>query len=427
MTSIAEETAYYRYSLLLREIDNLRFADGVSSVALILIQIDNMDEINHQFGYLGGDKVLRDFASRVTELSDESRLAFEITGTSFAMLLQNPQHESQAIAGAQAVATASEDPILIGSRRAQVSVCMGISMLPEPASTAEELLRQCELALYEARTRGEFYRVFTPDIADATITQSWFDIEAAIKQGEIDLHFQPKINLRTGRLIGAEALSRWQRPTAGEIASGYFLPDVQHLHGDRALFGYVLETALKQARIWVDRIPDFEIAVNLAPGNLGDKRLCGLVKDALTRSGFSPRQLILEVNESVLTRNYESNLSTLNLLRGIGVRTSIDDFGTGFSSLTHLKSIPANELKIDESFIANISTDQTDRQIVASVIQLAHALDWVVVAEGIENAQVMETLLAMGCEVGHGFHFSEALNVEDFESQWIDRFDRAAQ
>lgn len=425
MASVAEETAHYRFSLLLREIDNLRFADGVSTVALVLIQIDNMDEINQRFGYLGGDKVLREFALRTSELSDDRSFAFEITGTSFALLLQNPLHEGEAVGGAEKIVRVADDPIIIGSRGAQVSVRMGISMLPEPAATAEELLRQCELALYEARTRGESHCVFTPDISDATITQSWFDIEAAIKQGEIDLHYQPKMNLRTGRLIGAEALSRWQSPDAGEIAPGFFLPDVQHLHGDRALFGYVLDTALQRARAWVDQIPDFEIAVNLAPGNLSDKRLCGLVKDALARSSFPPRQLILEVNESVLTRNFEANLAGLNLLRGIGVRTSIDDFGTGFSSLTHLKAVPVNELKIDESFIANISTDRTDRQIAASVIQLAHALDWVVVAEGIESAEVMQTLLAMGCEVGHGFHFSEALDAEEFERQWVDRFARA--
>ena len=426
MSNLSEETAHYRFSILLREIDNLRFADGVKTVSLVLIQIDNMDEINHQFGYLGGDKVLRDFSARLADLSTEQRFAFEITGTSFAMLLRNPLHEGKAVEGAELVAEAAAEPIMIGSRGAYVTARMGISMLPEPASTAEELLRQCELALYEARSKGESHCVFTPDIADATITQSWFDIEAAIKQGEIDLHFQPKINLRSGRLIGAEALSRWQSPSAGEVAPGVFLKNVQHLHGDRALFGYVLDTALKHATAWIERIPDFEIAVNLAPGNLGDKRLCGLVRDALARTGFPPRQLILEVDESILTRNFELNLESLNLLRGLGVRTPIDDFGTGFSSLTHLKAIPVDELKIDESFIANISTDQTDRQIVASVIQLARALNWVVVAEGIESAEVMQTLLAMGCEIGHGFHFSEALDVETFERKWVERFARAA-
>ena len=303
---------------------------------------------------------------------------------------------------------------------------MGLSMMPEPAATAEELLRQCELALSAARRHGETYRLFTASLSDTgEANKSWFDVDAAIEQGEFELHYQPKINLRTGRLIGAEALIRWQSPHAGTIPPSYFMPDITSTEGVRKMLRFVLSTALDNATSWLERIPDFSLAVNLAPKNVLDTELFPVVENALEDSGFPAEQLILEVSEDVLAADEESIHVQFNKLRTRGVRIAIDDFGTGHSSLVALKGMPIDQIKIDQTFVVPSPSNETDRRIVAALVQLGHAFDLEIVAEGIEDADIMQTLLSIGCEMGEGFHFSHPIPAPQFEENWIDRFDRA--
>jgi len=420
------DVSYFRFSLLLKEIDNMRCNPDVSTVAMALIQLDGMEEINERFGYLGGDKVLKEFAGRLNEVVAHNGHAFEITGTSFALLIANPLHEGDAVSGAEKIARIASEPVLIGTGKARVHARMGLSILPDPAATAEELLRQCELALSAARRHGETYRVFTPNLSDTGEgSKSWFDVDAAIEQGEFELHYQPKIHLRTGYLIGAEALIRWQSPHAGTIPPSYFMPDITSSEGVRKMLKFVLSAALEQGISWIGRIPEFTLAVNLAPKNVIDGELFSVVENALEESGFPADRLVLEVSEDVLIQDEQTIHIQLNKLRTRGIRIAIDDFGTGHSSLATYKSLPVDQVKIDQAFVVPSPSNERDRRIVAAMVQLAHAFDLEVVAEGIEDADIMQTLLAIGCEIGEGFHFSHPIPAAQFEQEWIEHFDRA--
>jgi diguanylate cyclase (GGDEF)-like protein len=420
------DTSYFRFSLLLKEIDNMRVKPGVSTIAMALIQLDGMEEINERFGYLGGDKVLQAFAERLNAVVGENGSAFEITGTSFALLLENPAHEGDALAGAEKIASVAAEPVLIGTGRARVHARMGLSMLPEPAATAEELLRQCEIALTAARQHGETYRVFTANLAESDDqTKSWFDVDAAIDGGEFELHYQPKIDLRSGRLTGAEALIRWQSPRAGTIPPSYFMPDITSTEGVRTMLKFVLQRALADAGEWAERVPDFMIAVNLAPKNVHDGELFSVVEYALEQTGFPPEQLALEIEEDVLAHDEEKIQVQFSKLRALGVQIAIDDFGTGHSSLIALKGLPIDQIKIDQSLIVPCPSNEKDRRIVAALVQLGHAFGFEVIAEGIEDADIMQTLISMGCESGSGFYFTRPIPAAEFAQEWVDRFERA--
>jgi diguanylate cyclase (GGDEF)-like protein len=421
-----KDASHFRFSLLLKEIDNMRCQADVSTVAMALIQLDGMEEINERFGYLGGDKVLKEFAVRLAGVIDDNGRAFEITGTSFALLIANPLHEGDAVSGAEKIANVASEPVRIGTGKARVNARMGLSMLPDPAANAEEMLRQCELALAAARRHGETYRVFTPSLAENNeMNKSWFDIDAAVDQGEFELHYQPKIDLRTGRLIGAEALIRWQSPHAGTIPPSYFMPDITSIEGVRKMLRFVLRASLADAGRWLERIPDFTLAVNLAHKNVMDPDTTTLVEHALEESGFPPDRLVLEVGEESLAADEQSIQVQFTKLRERGIRIAIDDFGTGHSSMTALKALSVDQIKIDQAFVVPSPSNDMDRRIVGALVQLGHAFDLEVVAEGIEDADIMQVLLSIGCEMGEGFHFSRPIPAEQFEAEWVDRFDRA--
>jgi len=415
------DSPYFRYSLLLREIDNLRFAEDVSAIALVLVKLDGLSEVNERFGYLGGDKVLEETAIRIAEVARDQDQTFEISGTSFALLISNPLNESHAVLAAQKIAKVAAVPFAIGTERARVKARMGISMLSDTAVNAEELLRRCEAALGEARERQESYFIgdLEPSPAQDTAVITNFDLTEALEQGQMELYYQPKIFLRSGMLAGAEALIRWQSPRAGTLLPSYFLPALENTQDIRELFQFVLNSALRCAAEWIERIPEFTIAVNMEPGNLEDTDLAEIVEQLLKIWNFPARQLLLEITETSYMRDATTNITTLNELRSIGVRTAIDDFGTGYSSLAYLKDLPADELKIDQSFVAPITADENDRQIVNSIIQLAHAVGLKVVAEGIENNDSLETLQAMGCDTGQGSYIAPPMPASKFETDWI--------
>jgi len=409
----------FRYSLLLREIDSMR--SSTSAIALVLIHLDGLSDINEKFGYLAGDRVLAELAERMGEVGREQDRVLPVKGTSFALIIHNPLHEGHAVLGADKVARVAGEPFLIGSSRARIRVRMGISLLPEPAETAEELLNQCELALHAARARDEDYVVYTDALVsrEAGASHAWFDIEEALRQGEFEMHYQPKIALAAGTLYGAEALVRWNNPVSGYIPPDAFLPAIEQTQEIRALLWFALNASLRQAAEWLAVAPDFRMAINVATGNLEDVDLPALVADALNIWQFPPEQLILEVTETALMKDAEGSIAMLNGLRELGVRISIDDFGTGYSSLSYLKTLPADELKIDRSFISNMATDETDQQLVESVISLGHAVHLKVVAEGIETEAVNTMLISFGCDIGQGWYFGRAVPGPEFTQKWI--------
>ncbi|GMW06039.1 MAG: hypothetical protein AMXMBFR8_08360 [Nevskiales bacterium] len=412
----------FRYSLLLREIDRMRTTPGVATVGLMVIQLSGLDAVNGRFGYLGGDKVLQEFAGRLRGIARAQDCVFEVNGRTFALLLHNPLHEGHAMLAAESVTRAAAEPVSIGSGRACVKARIGISLMPEPAANGEELLRQCETALDIARQRDAPHVLFTNALIDTDKPEArhtWFDVEEALRSGEFELHFQPQVSLATSRLAGAEALVRWRKPGVGIIAPGYFMGAIEHSRGIRTLLRFVLNSALREAAGWARSQADVGVAVNLASGNLEDPELVEMVEDALGIWNLPAAQLTLELTESSLMQNPAASARTLERLRQIGVRTSIDDFGTGYSSLAYLRDLPADELKVDRSFVARVTENPRDRDIVASIAQLAHAVDLTVVAEGIEDAGTLAAIAAVGCDIGQGYHFDAPLPAQDFAARWL--------
>jgi EAL domain-containing protein (putative c-di-GMP-specific phosphodiesterase class I)/GGDEF domain-containing protein len=420
----------FRYSLLLREIDRMRGAARDSAVALLLIQLSGLDLVNSRFGYLGGDKVVEEFTRRLRAVPRAEDRVLEVNSRTFALLVHNPLHEGHVVLAADKVARAALEPVVIGTGRVCVKAHIGISLLPHPAGGGEELLRQSEIALEASRSRDEPHVLFTPGLltfAGRAPQHAWFDVEEALRAGEFAVFYQPQIDLRSGELTGSEALIRWRKEGSGWIAPGAFLPALEHSQGIRAILQFVLNAALRQAAGWSAKCAGFAVSVNVAAGNLADPDLVELVDDALSVWSLAPAQLTLEITESSLMDNPVASARVLGRLRALGVRTSIDDFGTGYSSLAYLRDLPADELKVDRSFVSRILGGARDRDIVASIVQLAHAVDLSVVAEGIEEPATLAALAAMGCDYGQGYHFGKPVPAAEFQGRWIDPGGGASQ
>ena len=416
-------TPRFRYALLLREIDDLRAADDFQSVGLILIRLAELEAVNATFGYIGGDRALEQFEQRLLSVARQRDRVFRVGSTSFALLIHNPSNEGHAVLGAERIAREAREPVLLGARRARLNAHMGVSVLPDLAGSTEELLRQCELALQDSRERDAPYTVYSDGLAarGAGHARADFDIHEALDKSELEMYFQPKIRLDSGQLAGAEALIRWNSPREGMLPPAAFLPGVERGRGIHVLFGFSLNAALRQACEWSQRVPGFAMAVNMSPGNLEDPYLIETVGDALGVWGLDPERLILEITETALMRDPRASAARLQALHELGVRLAIDDFGTGLASLAYLRDLPADELKIDRSFIAPILGSERDRRIVASVIQLAHAVNMQVVAEGIEAGEAARILADMGCEIGQGFHFDRPVPADRFATEWVSK------
>ncbi len=409
-----------RYSSALREIEELRAERGVNGLALLLISVHGLGEVNRTLGYPAGDRVLEIVAARIGEMRRAQDRLVVLGGSLFALVVRNPVHEGHAVLGAEKALRIVSEPVEIGNDRARLRARVGISLASNTAATAEDLLRQCEFANAEAQRREEPYVIYqgTAKKADHHSQAAWFEVDDALRQGEFEIHYQPKINLRTGALCGAEALARWRHPARGLVFPGDFMPVIEGTDSMRTLLWYVLNTSLRQAAEWVRHWPAFRVAVNVSPTNLADADLVELLSEALRIWNLPPGNLVLEITESALMQDPAESVRRLKQLRDLGMHVSIDDFGTGYSSLSYLKNLPADELKIDRSFVTGITADETDRRVAESVVRLGHAVGLEVVAEGIEDAATQQALASMGCDTGQGYHLGRPVNAADFESRW---------
>jgi EAL domain-containing protein (putative c-di-GMP-specific phosphodiesterase class I) len=282
---------------------------------------------------------------------------------------------------------------------------VGIALSPDHGLDLTTLLRRADLAMYQAKQSGATYRLFRPDSPgdspDSLILA--VDLRAAIDERAISVAYQPLIDLASGRVVGAEALARWNHPQRGAIPPGDFIPLAEHTGLIRPLTRLVLGEALAEAGRWHAQGLDLSVAVNLSVHALRDPELLPCLHAALHASGVAPAALVLELTESAFA-HADSELR-IRALHQLGIRLSIDDFGTGYSSVAYLKRLPVAELKIDQSFVRGVTGNPRDRHIVAALVQLAHGLDLKVVAEGIEEQAVAETCADLGCDLAQGYFF----------------------
>jgi diguanylate cyclase (GGDEF)-like protein/PAS domain S-box-containing protein len=382
----------------------------MSKVAVLFLDLDGFKYINDSLGHPVGDKLLQSIAERLTSCVRGSDTVSRQGGDEFVVLLSELHSAGDAAVSARRMLKAVAEAHSIDQHDLHVTMSIGVSVYPDDGEDAEALIKNADTAMYQAKENGrQSYQFFKPVMNVRAVERQSVEesLRRALKRQEFKLRYQPKIDLRTGAITGAEALVRWIHPTRGMVSPGKFIPVAEECGLILPIGAWVLREACTQARIWLDQgLKLTSMAVNVSAMEFrNDNFLRGLF-EILHETGLEPEYLELELTESVLMRRAESTASILQVLRDRGVRVAIDDFGTGYSSLSYLRKFPVDILKIDQSFVRQISTAGDDTTIVTAVIGMARSLKLRVVAEGVETLEELEFLRACQCDEAQGFYFS---------------------
>jgi diguanylate cyclase (GGDEF)-like protein len=403
-----------------------RVADAVDeerrhgrAVAVLLIDLDRFTEINNTLGSANGDEVLCEVARRLREHLPSDTLAARLGGDEFAVLCPRSAGVSDALSAAAAIQSSLEASVVRDGVALNVEASIGIAVMGEHAHDRDELLRRADAALAHARSRASRVEVYSADCEhfDATRLVLLGQVRAALERGEFVLYYQPKIDIQSRRIIGVEALVRWQHPEHGLLAPMRFIPLIEQTALVGPLTLHVIEQALMQMARWRSRGIDLETSVNLSARNLLDPELSGQIAGLLRKHSIPAARLTVEVTESATLLDRARAVAGLEALRASGVGVSIDDFGTGNASIEYLTTLPASEIKIDRSFITDILEDSRAEAIVRSTIDLARNLELTVVAEGIETEAVLEHLAKLGCDIAQGYLISRPLPAQELTPQ----------
>jgi diguanylate cyclase (GGDEF)-like protein len=399
-------------------IDQALLAKG--RLALLLIDLNRFKEINDTLGHNVGDELLQQVGERLRQPLREHTLLARIGGDEFVALLDGTDEESDAVRLARTLRDMFDEPFPLDGLTIPVQASIGIGLAPHHASTRSEMLRCADVAMYRAKTRGTMIESY---VAESDVhSRDYLALVSELRQvvdGEgLLLHYQPKRSVKDGDFVGVEALVRWQHPQLGLLFPADFIPIAEREAIMRDLTINVLDRALAQQRRWREggyRIP---VAVNLSAASLLDSRLPDDVQSLVTLHDTDPADLELEITEDTLMQDPNRALAVIARISELGVTFSLDDFGTGYSCLAQLKRLPVRSLKIDRSFIMNMTNSAEDANIVRSAIQLGHSLNLAVVAEGIECSEHLRQLEDFGCDVAQGFHLGRPVPAEDIP-RWL--------
>ena len=385
-------------------------------IAVMFIDIDRFKVVNDSLGHSAGDRLLQDCAKRLTECLRESDTVARLGGDEFVVMVENFTAPKDAIAVAQKVLTGLAKPFFVDGQEFLMSASIGISIFPGDGEDAETLLKNADIAMYRAKDQGRNnYQFYSAQMNKHTFERLAMEssLRRAIDRNEFLLHYQPKLDLRTGAIAGVEALVRWQHPEWGMVSPAQFIPLAEETGLIVQIGEWVLKTACEQNKRWRDQgIPPMRVAVNLSARQFTQKTLLSDVARIIAQSGLNPDCLELEITESLVMHNPEGAAETLHKLKDMGISLSIDDFGTGYSSLAYLKRFPIDCVKIDRSFIKDIPTEADDMAITNGIIALGHSLRLKVIAEGVETKEQQDFLRSNGCDEMQGFLFSKPLPAE---------------
>jgi diguanylate cyclase (GGDEF)-like protein len=384
------------------------------TAGVMLIDLDHFKEINDTLGHHAGDRLLQEVAQRLRSSLAEGDTVARLGGDEFGVLLRSLEREEDAAGVADRLLTRLREPFSIDGLTLEVDASVGIACAPSHGSAVEQLIQRADIAMYGAKEAGHGHMLFEQQLDRFSPRRLGLagTLRSAIAEGQIVLFFQPKAELATGRLVGVEALARWEHPRLGMIGPSEFVPIAEQTGLIGPLTTHVLEQALRQVREWMDDGEELSVAVNLSARSFLDAQLAVELPRLLERCDVPARLLELEITESMLMLDPGRAKATLDRLSGIGLSLSVDDFGTGYSSLANLKRLPVHWIKIDKSFVIDMPHDASDAAIVRSTIELAHNLGLRVVAEGVESHEAWQRLAELGCDLAQGFHVSRPLPAD---------------
>jgi diguanylate cyclase (GGDEF)-like protein len=389
-----------------------------TSIVVMLIDLDRFKDINDTLGHHYGDEVLRQMSLRLTELLDPRDTVARLGGDEFAVLVRSARSADQGVAVANQIRRALAEPFDAEGVSIELGGSVGVAVHPEDGADVETLMQRADVAMYQAKegaTGVERYSVAQDDSSLARLALA-ADLRRALENSEFVPYFQPKIDLRDGRVVGAEALLRWNHPTQASVSPDVFIPLAEQTGLIGPVTLQVISAAVRECALWRARGRNLSVAVNLSARVLVDPTLPDHVEELCRCWDLPTRALVLEITESMIVDDPARALPVIERLAALGVRLSIDDFGTGYSSLEYLKVLPVAEIKIDRTFVAGMGDDVRDAAIVRHTIELGRSLGLRVVAEGVECGEAHERLAAMGCDHGQGFLYSPAVPAEDFDA-----------
>jgi diguanylate cyclase len=385
--------------------------------AVLLLDLDRFKVINDSLGHRAGDELLKEVAQRLRGVVRSMDTLVRLGGDEFVIVMASIQSRDQVPAIATRAIEVLKPPIRLQGVDVRTSASVGIAFYPTDGITVEMLLAHADAAMYSAKQSAHgTYQCFATSTSASTRDRVKLESElhAALAAGQFELHYQPKIDTASGRVHSAEALIRWRHPERGLLLPGVFIPIAEECGLLDSIGEWVLREACRQAKLWQRHRP-LRVAVNLSPSQFRLGTLLETVRSALTAAELEPRFLEVELTETAVMRNAEESIYILESLSRLGVLVSVDDFGTGYSSMSYLRRFPIDKLKIDHTFVKEMTTRPEDASIVRAMISLAHSLNLKVVAEGVETGDQLALLQQLGCDQYQGFHFSAALPAKEFE------------
>ncbi|SCL13473.1 diguanylate cyclase/phosphodiesterase [Micromonospora rhizosphaerae] len=386
-------------------------------VAVLLFDVDRLRQVNESLGHAAGDKVLVEVAERLRACAPSSALVGRAGGDEFLVTLRLENAEA-AVELATQLREQIRDEMVFDALTLDVDTAVGVAVHPDHGSDAATLLQRVDLAATAAKSVPGSVQLFNPALESRSLRRLGLagDLRRALDEGELEVYFQPKVTLRDRRLLGVECLARWEHPTHGTVAPEDFVAVAEHTGQLGRLTEVVLREGLRRSRDWAHAEQPLAVAVNLSARTLTDPRFPDRVRELLDEYGVPPQRLTFEIREAGVLDGTDRPVPTLRRLRDLGVRLSVDDFGTGSSSLAYLRRLPVHEVKVDRSFVQGMATDPGDLAIVNAVVTLSQQFGLAVVAEGVESELTLELLQDIGCEIGQGFLFSRPLPYERLEA-----------
>ena len=386
--------------------------------AVAFLDLDNFKVVNDSLGHSLGDHLLRAVAQRLQSSLRAMDTVARLGGDEFVLVLSDQKGEPSVSGELQRIVESFSQPFAVDGRDVFITASVGVALYPQDAKDPEALMKSAELAMYRAKESGRNgYQLYTVEMQTRVTERLALEgrLRRALERGEFSLHYQPQVDLRSKRIFGVEALIRWNQPDLGMVSPAKFIPLAEETGLIVPIGAWVVRTACRQCKAWQDAgLPPVTVAVNISARQFREKNLLQVVAQILTETGLNPRQLELEVTESVIMHDAQQIIASLQAFRDMGVKLSVDDFGTGYSSLSYLKRFPVDRLKIDQSFVHDLGSDADDAAIAQAVITLGHTMGLRVIAEGVETPEQLAFLRRHECDEMQGYLFGKPMPADEF-------------